>query len=92
MTLIEVVVSIALLAIVSLVLVSVMVEALSVLMATRERSNAGMTAAASMEAARAASNTSSGSDYMTINNSSVPGTYVTVTSSDGVTYNEFVPN
>ena len=49
MTLIEVVVSMALLAIVSIMLVSVMTEALNVLVATRKRSNAGMTLASSME-------------------------------------------
>jgi prepilin-type N-terminal cleavage/methylation domain-containing protein len=91
MTLIEVVVSIALLAIVSVVLVSVMTEALSVLMATHKRSSAAMTVAASMEAARAASSANGASGYMIVNGSSVPGTYETVTNSDGVTYNEFVP-
>lgn len=95
LTLIEVVVSAALLAIVALVLVTVMLQALTSLKTTRDRTNNGMSAAAQMESKRAESASGSTSSDFKISfgngayTDSVGGTIVTDSEN---TYREFVPN
>lgn len=95
MTLIEVVVSIALLAILSVMIVTVMTQALSALSETRRRTNAAMSAAGNIETKRAADSAkTAGTDTVavTIGGSTVTvsGKYVSDTES-GITYKEFVP-
>lgn len=95
LTLIEVVVSAALLAIVALILVTIMSQALTSLKITKDRTNNGMSAAAKMESDKAGNVSGSTSSDFKIefngNTDSVPGTTVTESES-GVTYREFVPD
>lgn len=97
LTLIEVIVSIALLAIVAMILVTIMSESLTFITATHNRNTGGMSAASSMESAEAATPGAATSSFtITVNGSTstysaVSGNYVT-DSTSSVTYNEFVPS
>lgn len=95
LTLVEVVVSMALLAIISLAIATAMAQALTFLSATHKRTAGGMSAAASVEAKHDTDTPQYGSDSITIyygtSSATVYGSYVSG-SENGVKYHEFVPN
>ncbi|HEX2937765.1 MAG TPA: prepilin-type N-terminal cleavage/methylation domain-containing protein [Ruminiclostridium sp.] len=95
LTLIEVIVSVALLAIVSLMLITITETAVVAVKATRTKTNNAMSAAAQVETKHAASSTGGTSSSLTINfggnNYDVSGSYVSGQDGD-VTYKEFVPD
>jgi type II secretory pathway pseudopilin PulG len=95
-TLVEVVVSVALLAILSLMLVTFMITSLMAVKTTRGRTNNAMSAASQIESQRAAGTADGGASSdltITFGTSSydVTGKYVSGSGS-GVTYYEFVPD
>lgn len=94
LTLVEVVVSMALLAIISLAIASAMAQALTFLSVTHKRTAGGMSAASSVESQQ--DTVQNGSDSFTIDYGNgfietVSGSYVSG-SDGGVSYKEFVPN
>lgn len=95
LSLIEVVVSAALLGIVSLLLATAITSTFAAVSLTRQRNNDTLTAANEVESKHAASSAGSNSGTMTVSFSdvtcNVPGSYVDATSGN-VTFKEFVPN
>lgn len=94
LTLIEVVVSVALLAIVSLMLVTCISVSLGAVRTTRHRNNDADSAAGKIEAQRASSATGTSSSMtITFNGTqyTVSGSYTTG-NNGSITYHEFVPN
>lgn len=98
LTLIEVMVSAALLAIVSIMLVTIMATAANAMKTTRGRTSRAMAAAGQIEEKKAESSQSSacaGKEHLTItfggNSYDVPGSYVSG-ADGGVKYYEFVPD
>lgn len=100
MTLVEVVVSVALLAILSLMVVTALAASLTAVNTTRRRNNDAMAAVSAVETRRAAGSSDSGGT-VTIQNGTmtvtfggiaceVSGSYICAKSGD-VTYKEFVP-
>lgn len=98
LTLIEVIVSAALLAIISLMLVTIMAAAMTAVKTTRGRTSRAMAAAGQIEEKKAESSpasSSSGEEHLTITFDGrayyVSGSYVTG-EDGGVKYYEFVPD
>lgn len=95
LTLIEVIVSVALLAIVSVMLVTIMATAMNAVKSTRSRTNHAMSAAGQIETKKADSAVSGTAGNLSItfgtSSYSVSGAYVSG-SDGGIKYYEFVPD